>query len=197
MSGGAVVQYDLFDNTPEKVARREQEAEKRRQVEEDHSARVALFRQHREHDDWRNPGSGQLTYTLPWKPADGVELREGVRCGRCAEVVAPYDLVINHDTGWCGCPTGSPGRPQLTAEQMCERADNELAPTCVACGHAWGVHDHVIVAGGFLPAQMGCVVCYRCDGYTPPPMAATPWGTCPGCWGEPHNGPCPDPRRTR
>lgn len=86
-------------------------------------------------------------------------------CGRCGETVYPYDLTINHDLGYCGCPVesdptwkryprredgrgfrghGAVGYPgeggTLTVEDLCDRWDRQFFPDCT-CGHPWGLHE--------------------------------------------------------
>jgi hypothetical protein len=140
--------------------------------------------------DWRNPGTRLTVATAARDDAPGV------RCGRCGEVVFRYDVGINHDLGWCGCPRdGDWARGRQLHDRpdaMNERADRELAPDCARCGCAWGLHrGH----GAKLPCEESCYRWCGCPGYVAPPSAETPFGTCPGCWSKPHHGPCrPDAR---
>ena len=139
--------------------------------------------------DWRHPG----THTRLVAPS-GAE-RDGTRCGRCGEPCASYDLIINHHLGWLGCPAdraafrAAGGRGwgrKLTAAELNHRADRAAFPDCARCGCAWGLHAH----RGHFPADNPCYAWCGCRGYLAAPLAATPFGTCPGCWADPHPGPC-------
>jgi hypothetical protein len=97
---------------------------------------------------------------------DGRPLDEGESwCGRCGQTVTRWDLVCNHDCGYCGCPVevdptwsryprredgrgwrghGAVGYPGsgglLTVEDLCDRWDRLHFADC-ACGHPWGLHE--------------------------------------------------------
>lgn len=172
----ATGQFELFgEGTPEAVEERERA-----------EAVVARFREDVK-TDYREPGK-VLTVTLAWEPASG--RTQAIRCGRCGEVILPFGF--DHDTGWCGCP--SDGRGQLSAEQLLERDDAAYFPACARCGCPWGLHRTLNV-GNALAAECACYSWCGCQGYVPPPMAESPWGTCPGCWREPHKGACKVERR--
>jgi hypothetical protein len=154
--------------------------------EEAHRLLLDAFREAMR-EDWRAPGSYTLVLT-PGAPAG--DEREGTRCGRCGEPCLPFDLTINHDLGYVGCPAdraraGGRHGPMPVA-RLVERADREAYPDCAACGHPWGLHSF----GGQLPCERSCLTYCGCRGYVTPPGGRSPWNTCPGCWAEPHEGPC-------
>ena len=94
-------------------------------------------------------------------------------CGRCGEDVSAYDLTINHDLGYCGCPvdvdpvfkeaTPAPGW-RNTAEistpfdydALAHRWDRQFYPDCAACGHPWGLHYRHNATGSTCLTYCGC-----------------------------------------
>jgi hypothetical protein len=137
-------------------------------------------------EDWRSPG----THTAVPRPgAPSGEIGEGTRCGRCGEPVMPFDLTINHDLGYVGCPADRAAglHAPMPVAALCERADREAYPDCATCGHPWGLH----VIGAGPPVGLSCLTYCGCRGYAAPPAAVSPWNTCPGCWSDPHEGACP------
>ncbi|ORA24927.1 hypothetical protein [Mycobacterium aquaticum] len=92
-------------------------------------------------------------------------------CGRCGKTVPAYEMTINHDLGYLGCPTefdptwskceaapgfrGVEGYPdphgQLTESDLNDRWDRRYFADCT-CGHAWGLHRQ----GEFCIAWCGC-----------------------------------------
>lgn len=181
---------------------------------------LVQFRDHMD-QDWQHPGK-YLQIQSTWvnghkerrrvrsraRPLPRNEYPDGwmnaVRCGRCAEVVYPYDLVIAHDVGYGGCPRDR-GRYKVGAFQylktraattraLCDREDRKAFADCQACKHPWALHIYARTRPPCLDGRPGgggyCTVCHSCRMYVPPPMAATPWGTCPGCWCKPHTGEC-------
>lgn len=110
---------------------------------------------------------------------DGRPLEAGQTwCGRCGKTVQKYDIVINHDLGYLGCPNEhdptwsrfpvgkgfrgviDPTRTSvhLTEDEMCDRWDRQHFPDCAACGDPWGLHNH----GG------SCYLYCGCHGYVAP-----------------------------
>ena len=195
----------------------------RTDVERSREERIAVFREHMA-QDWQNPGK-YLQVHSTWKngverirvrtrarpiPDGGWITDDGwthaVRCGRCAEVIHPYGLVIEHDLGYGGCPRDR-GRYKVAAFQylktraatvraLCDREERAAFADCKACKHPWALHVYHQTMPPCLDGRGGggghCTACHpACRMYVPPAMAATPWGTCPGCWGEPHRGSCP------
>ena len=157
----------------------------------DHEARVEYEQRRLRYrddtdQDWRNPGR----YTRLRFPGAPIPDQRGTRCGRCGKPCAPYDLIINHDRGYGGCGGDSPvveDEHGSREASLCDRADREAFPDCARCGHPWGLHT----SGGGLPQTQHCYAYCGCMGYVAPDHGKTPWGTCPGCWGEPHAGDCP------
>lgn len=93
---------------------------------------------------------------------------EGEWCGRCGADIQPYDLVINHDLGYLGCPADLDptwreypihgfrcaegyGQGILKIVDLCDRWDRQFFTDCV-CGHPWGVHNRNVACG----AHCGC-----------------------------------------
>lgn len=92
-------------------------------------------------------------------------------CGRCGQTVRDYDMVNNHDLGYCGCPAeldptwsrypaapgfrtindGGRARTMLTKEELCERWDRQFIADC-RCRHPFGVHRY----GSACGAYCGC-----------------------------------------
>ena len=192
----------------------------RTDIERLREERIAVFREHVA-QDWQNAGKYLQIQSVfkdgqkerrrvrsRARPLPRNEYPEGwqnaVRCGRCAEVVYPYDLVIAHDVGYGGCPRDR-GRYKVSAFQylktraatvraLCDREDRAAFADCKACKHPWALHVYSMTMPPCLDGRGGggghCTACHVCRMYVPPSMAATPWGTCPGCWGEPHKGAC-------
>jgi hypothetical protein len=114
------------------------------------------------------------------RPDTGLPLLEDFTwCGRCGETVREFELVNNHDLGYCGCPTEvdptwkllTDRRPdgrgwrggafigrtgQLTEDELCDRWDRQYIPDCERCGHPWGVHSY----GQTCTVYCGCRI-YR------------------------------------
>jgi hypothetical protein len=158
-------------------------------AERDAEGLIALFRQHMS-EDWRNPGRFVWKKAGPYTDAEKVK---GVRCLRCGMPIYEYDRVINHDLGWCGCPDGRAGgfHQFAGAEEMnAGRAELEAFPACADCGHAWGLHATHLIGPPATSHEGYCYTWCGCRRYVAPAFSATPWGTCPGCWREPHEGTC-------
>jgi hypothetical protein len=104
----------------------------------------------------------------------GMKLKQLV-CLRCGQPSYYGTIDINHDLGYCGCPTDhdptwsryekAPGfqcvympdgstRSMLTDEEMCDRWENGKTVPCI-CGHAFGLHQW----------GSGCHIYCGCDGY--------------------------------
>ncbi|MDN5758693.1 MAG: hypothetical protein L0H59_09190 [Tomitella sp.] len=90
-------------------------------------------------------------------------------CGRCGATIGHYDLVINHDLGFLGCPAESDptwsryktvgfrcavgyGQGILTVADLCDRWDRQHFADC-ACGHPWGVHGDGATCQAYCACQ--------------------------------------------
>lgn len=100
-------------------------------------------------------------------------------CGRCGHNAYYGTLDMNHDLGYCGCPTeldptwskyerrpdglgwrghgvvGHEGGGLLSEDELCDRWDRQYVPDC-ACGHPWGLHDD----------GLRCIAYCGCDTYS-------------------------------